>query len=122
MSAMTVTKLGERLGLAAAALGFLREALIWPQRVALDGVVLAALLTVLAPALVVALVLAVTRRASWLAFAVLVLLTALAWFTTAKLGLTDGGMAFSVGAASLIVGTLALGFMAVALWQARERR
>ena len=121
MSGYDSTKLAERLGLAAAALGFVREALIWPQRVAFDGVVLAALLTVLSPALVVALVLAVTRRGSRLAFAAIVVLTALAWLTTMKLGLTDGGMAFSIGAASLITGTLALAFMAVALWQRRRQ-
>ena len=108
----------ERLGLTSAAFGAIREALIWTQRVALDGILLAALFTIVVPLLVALLVLAVTRLRSILALVVMFLLLVLAWLTTVKLGLTDGSAAFSIGAASLIFQTASLVLMLVpASWR-----
>ena len=98
----------ERLGLAGAAMAAVREVLLWQQRVALDGTALALAFTIGAPLLIAALVLWTTRRGSLVAAGLLAVLCALAWFTSAKIGLLDGSAAFSAGAASLILQTAGL--------------
>jgi hypothetical protein len=101
-------RVAEGLGLLAALLGAVRETLIWDQRAALDGPALALAFTVAIPLLTAALVLLVTRRRSRSALVVSFLLTALAWLTTWKLGLTDGSPAFTAGAASLLLQSASL--------------
>lgn len=98
----------ERLMLVGAGLGFVREALLWNQRVALDGAGLALLFTVGIPVLIAGLVLLVTRKRSRGSFVFLVLLSVMAWYTSQRLGLTDGTPAFTAGAASLILQTAGL--------------
>lgn len=103
-----VVRWAEWLGLTAVLLGALREALIWEARAALDGPVLALIFTVAVPLLVALLVLLVTRRRSKVALGLLLMLTILAWLSTWKLGLTDGSVAFTAGAASLILQSIGL--------------
>lgn len=107
----TAVRVAEGLGLLAALLTAVREALVWDQRVALDGPVLALVFTIAVPLLTAALVLLVTRRRSKVALVVTFLLVALAWMTTWKLGLTDGSPAFSAGAVSLILQSAGLFLM-----------
>jgi hypothetical protein len=114
----------EITGLVAVLLGTLREVLIWDQRVALDGTVLAFVFTAGVPLLMAVLVLLATRRGSKAAFAALVIFTGLAWLTTWKLGLTDGSVAFSAGAASLILQSISLLLLVVAWvqgWRGQKR-
>jgi uncharacterized membrane protein YpjA len=98
----------EGLGLFAAALGAVREAFVWEERTALDGPALALVFTLAVPLVTALLVLLVTRRRSKAALVVSFLLAALAWLTTVKLGLTDGSVAFTAGAASLILQSASL--------------
>ena len=98
----------EWLGLASALLGAVREALLWNERVALDGTALTIVFTFLVPVFIALLVLAVTRWRSKSAFVVLVLLLALSWLTTARLGLTNWSAAYNAGAASLLLQTAGL--------------
>lgn len=95
----------ERLMLVGAGFRFVREALIWNQRVALDGAGLALLFTVGIPVLIAGLALLVTRKRSRGSFVFLALLSAMAWYTSQRLGLTDGSPAIT---ASLILQTAGL--------------